>query len=1059
MRWPHAARWALAALALLAGATVYEFLAGIRTAGAVHARVYRIGWEIDPPFQDRAADGSPTGIAIELVRSAARSRGISLQWVFRSGSSEASLRNGEADLWPLVTILPERKSVIYISKPYLTHDSVLLVGADSAYRRPQDLGFAAISYYNIPVNRRLVTGLLPHARPVPASSHQQSLQNLCAHTVDAAYMDEFTANAALLSGLACTRPLRTIPLPTLRTSLGVGSTFQFRQAADEIRRGIDDVTAGGQLDRILSAHGELTARNLVYFDDLVRSQQREPWLLAALALFAVLLTLTIAGGNRIRRQRDQIARAERAYRETEQKLRILANSLSEMVFVYDMRRRLVFANTAVAQLTGYSPDELEEADFILWVDPEDRDRVAALWNKLFEGGSYHDVEYRLRSKDGGIHWVIASWAPMFGNDGSQIGVHGSERDITGSKLAEQALRESERQFRGLLENVQLATLIIDATGVISFCNYHASAVMGWSRDEMIGRPARDFLGEDCLRQLHDRTASGGALPFVESDIHTRDGRKRRIQWSTAPLRDSLGRDSGIACLGADITELELSRQEEVKREGEQQFRNVADNAPLMIWVAGVDKACAFANKGWLAFTGLTLSEALGEAWIAQIHPADREACLAGFAAAFDARRNFNNQCRVRRADGEYRWLVNSGVPTFGPDGGFTGYVGSCLDITELKRAEAENLARQKLESIVSLARGIAHDFNNLLAAIVAQSDLAFTEIADGLSPSEQLKNIRTVAIRGAGIVRQLLIYAGQEKADSEPVDISHEVEEMVDLLRALISNNVALRTELAKPLPLVNANPAQIRLLLMNLAQNASESIGEQKGVITIRTALAAAAPDSDAGRPLVQLEVSDTGCGIDAETLGRIFDPYFTTKSPGHGLGLSIVQGIVRSLDGSIRVDSKPAIGTSFRITLRAGASAAAPELRKDLPVTAPSPHCILVVDDEPSLRIASAAMLRRRGYFVVEAADGTEAMEMIHRYNCSIGVILLDLTLPGVTSREVSAAARRAQPDVKVIITTGYTQRALDSCLGDIEIDYFLRKPYPLAELLDLVRRFLST
>jgi CheY-like chemotaxis protein len=327
-----------------------------------------------------------------------------------------------------------------------------------------------------------------------------------------------------------------------------------------------------------------------------------------------------------------------------------------------------------------------------------------------------------------------------------------------------------------------------------------------------------------------------------------------------------------------------------------------------------------------------------------------------------------------------------------------------------------------------------------------------------------LNHIRAVAIRGAGIVRQLMIYAGQETAVSEPIDISWLIDDMMELLKVVVSKRAVLKTELVGGLPAVLANPAQLRQMVMNLVTNASEAIGERDGVIAIRTALAKAGhePLRDSANGYVELEVSDTGCGISHEAQTKIFDPFFTTKPTGHGLGLAVVARIVRGLGGASQFESEPGRGTTFRILL--------PSVRDMAPVPRPanaSPahgtidpaRIVLVVEDEEPLRLAVAKMLRRNGVSVMEAEDGTAALGRLREHGDQIGLVLLDITLPGAPSREVFAEARRRRPDMKVILTSAYGQKTVDETFQGMEIDAFIRKPYQLGELVSLVRNLVST
>jgi CheY-like chemotaxis protein/two-component sensor histidine kinase len=351
--------------------------------------------------------------------------------------------------------------------------------------------------------------------------------------------------------------------------------------------------------------------------------------------------------------------------------------------------------------------------------------------------------------------------------------------------------------------------------------------------------------------------------------------------------------------------------------------------------------------------------------------------------------------------------------------------------------------------------------------VLAQADLALEQSSAGLPAKDELESIREVAIRGSEIVRQLMIYAGKESDTPDSVDVSQIAKEMIALLKVLVSKRATFEIDLGNDLQCVRASAAQIRQVVMNLVTNASEAIGDRDGVIRVATrpvTLGQADPTLNGLPPgqYVQLEVSDSGSGMAPEMKARIFDPFFTTKGAGHGLGLAVVQGIVRSLNGSIHVTSEPGMGTTFLIALPCSEDATENIAGPDSDVwksADTSNFTVLVVEDESILRQAVARALRKAGFETLEASDGHEAINVLVT-DVHIDLILLDLTFPGASSQEVITEAVRIRPELKVILTSGYSEEtAIKTALNTPFVTRFIRKPFQLRELLQMVRTMLSS
>jgi PAS domain S-box-containing protein len=360
---------------------------------------------------------------------------------------------------------------------------------------------------------------------------------------------------------------------------------------------------------------------------------------------------------------------------------------------------------------------------------------------------------------------------------------------------------------------------------------------------------------------------------------------------------------------------------EARTEDEARFRMIADAAPALIWASGPDKLCTFFNKTWLDFTGRAMEQELGNGWAEGVHPDDLERCVSVYESSFDARRAYRMEYRLRRKDGEYRWVIDQGAPLIEPGGVFRGYVGSCIDITEIRKVQQADFERHRFESMQVLAGGVAHDFTNLMGSILATADLVETEIAGGSLPFPEIQTIKTIANRAVEMARELMVCEGADKGKIELLNLSHLVEDVGEILKSALSKGSVLKMDLPKNPPhVIWANPTHIRQIVLNLIINAAEAIGDAAGTIRIGISRATAQAERIGILPkgdYVRLEVTDSGCGMREEERTRIFDPFFTTKGRGNGLGLAVVQRIVHSYGGVISVASVPGRGTKFEIFL----------------------------------------------------------------------------------------------------------------------------------------------
>ncbi|MBP1772204.1 MAG: signal transduction histidine kinase, nitrogen specific, NtrB [Holophagaceae bacterium] len=396
------------------------------------------------------------------------------------------------------------------------------------------------------------------------------------------------------------------------------------------------------------------------------------------------------------------------------------------------------------------------------------------------------------------------------------------------------------------------------------------------------------------------------------------------------------------------------------------------------------------------------------------------------------------------------------------------------DLTAQKRAEVERATlerqlfqAQKMESLGVLAGGIAHDFNNLLMGVLGHAGLALEQL-NPLHPARRnLESIQKAGQRAADLTRQMLAYSGRGQFVIRNLDLTIQVQEMVHLLEVSIPKNVVLHLDLHRELPSVSVDASQIQQVIMNLVINAAEAIGEASGAITLATG-AQRLDEGAMGKMLVgqdaapgtyvYLEVTDTGCGMDEDTLGRIFEPFFTTKFTGRGLGLSAIMGIVRGHKGALRVYSEVGRGTTFKVLFPADRSR--PEALAEEGENRPwsGIGVILVVDDDETVRAVARQALELKGFQVLEAEDGRRAVELVREHGPRVGVVLLDMTMPHMDGEAAYREMRHLQPDLRVILSSGYNElEAMGRFMGK-GLKGFIQKPYGPRDLLAKIQEVLE-
>uniref|UniRef100_B8HSW1 histidine kinase n=1 Tax=Cyanothece sp. (strain PCC 7425 / ATCC 29141) TaxID=395961 RepID=B8HSW1_CYAP4 len=708
-------------------------------------------------------------------------------------------------------------------------------------------------------------------------------------------------------------------------------------------------------------------------------------------------------------------------------------------------------------LWGYTPEELM-ADKNLWLSrlfPEDRERILEPLFTAFFTESKIEVEYRFYHKDGSLRWVSSSYASCQVELDCWI-VTAVNQDITDRKQAEMALRDSEERFRTLSATAPIGICQTSGDGDCLYTNTYWQEMSGLSFAESLGSgwlQAIHPADRDALFHAWDAYVRGECDRLPDFRLLTPKGDIRWVSARVAAIKSASGEVLGYVGTDEDITERKLA-EEKIREQAA-----LLDIVPDAIYVCDLSKRIIYWNQGAERLYGWTAAEAIGQ----PAHELLRSSQLSAEAIMprlLEGGEFQDEVCKLSKTGQEVivaaRWALvrnEAGQPK--------AILAVNTDITEKKKLEAQFLRAQRLESIGTLAGGLAHDLNNMLTPILISAQLLQKQFPDE-KKQELLKILESNARRGADLIRQILTFARGSDTTLLLLQLQELLKDVVQICQHTLPKSITISLEVAADLAMVFADPTQLHQVLMNLCVNARDAMPEG-GQLRLQAENFYADetyrqmnPEAQVGAYAV-ITVADTGMGMTSEVLDRIFDPFFSTKGVGQGtgLGMSVVQGIIRSHGGFIAVKSYLGQGTQFQVYLPAikateVTAVSEPELRLG------QGELILVVDDEANLLTTTKTVLEEYNYRVITARDGIEALSLYVQHRDDISAVLIDMMMPEMDGPTAIQILKTINPEVNVIACSGLPL-AQFPILDRTNIRARLPKPYTAQELLTTLHEVL--
>lgn len=721
-------------------------------------------------------------------------------------------------------------------------------------------------------------------------------------------------------------------------------------------------------------------------------------------------------------------------------------------------------NPAAERLYGYSADEAIGQPTSIIVPPDRREQGKVYLARIARGEPIERFETVRLRKDGTPVEISLSLSPIRGPSGEIIGASGSARSLTDARRAERQLQQQIEERRQLFDTSQDLIMIMDSRGHIAQISPSCETVLGYRPDDMIGRSGADFIHPAHLDQSREEMRAlrrGGRPKLGDTRCFHKDGREVWLSWRGS-WSDQADR---FFFVGRDMTEARLA--EESLRESEQLARNIVETA-LDAFVQTDDRSTIlnWSSRAEELF-GWRRDEALGRNAIDLIvAPSERERVKTGLSRFLDSgdgqTLNRRRELMCCRRDGKDFKAELSVTALKRREGQLFNVF--YRDLTDKIAAEERIRHAEKMEAVGQLTGGVAHDFNNILTVITGTIEILAEAVEKEPELAAITKMIDEAAGRGAELTQHLLAFARKQPLQPREIDINSLIIDTAKLLRPTLGEQIQIESVFEDETCVAIVDPNQLTTAILNLALNARDAM-PGGGKLIVETGAAyldevyASVNDVRPGH-YVLIAVSDTGAGIPANMLARVFDPFFTSKGPGKGtgLGLSMVYGFIKQSAGHIKIYSEEGHGTTIKMYLPPGKT---PTVVGEgvIPATIEGGHeTILVVEDDRLVRDYVLAQLHSLGYVTLQAANAAEALAIVAAGR-PFDLLFTDVIMPGkMNGRQLADELMKTRPDLKVVYTSGYTENAiihhgrLDSGV------LLLAKPYRKSDLARIIRKALS-